>query len=329
MDARKPMTTNNIDLSIIIVNWNTKQLLLNCIESIYRTVKRSSFELFVVDNNSTDGSVEAISRAYPAVNVIANAANLGFAKANNLALRKMSGRYAVLLNSDTIIKDLALEKMCDFMEHHRQGGMCGPQLLNEDGSKQNSVGHFPTLLTEFMSKRLIRILFPEKYRLAFKSKNAELESPAEVDYISGACMVVRKTVMDEIGMLDEDYFFLYEEVDWCFRMKKAGWLIYHLPDIEIYHLGGQSMKEMNLRARVESWRSRYLFFQKKLGLSHVAWYGLLWLGTAQNVYQFLLYTLLNLVTLFSLKRLRRRWFMFFYLLVWHIRGRPVSMGIQR
>jgi len=329
MDAERLMTTNTIDFSIIIVNWNTKRLLLNCIASIYRTVNGSSFEIFVVDNGSTDGSVAAVSQTYPAVKVIANTANLGFAKANNVALGKISGRHAVLLNSDTILKESALEKMCDFMEHHPQAGMCGPQLLNEDGSKQNSVGDFPTLLTEFVSKKLICILFPERYRQAFKSKNAEFNCPAEVDFIVGACMVVRKAAMDEIGMLDEDYFFLYEEVDWCFRMKNAGWLIYHLPDAEIYHLGGQSMKEINLHARIESWRSRYLFFKKSMDLSRVAWYGLLLLGVSQNLYQFLVYTLLNLVTLFSLKRLRRRWIMFSYLLVWHMRGRPVSMGIPR
>ena len=329
MDAERLMTTNTIDLSIIIVNWNTKQLLLNCIESIYRTVHRSAFEIFVVDNGSTDGSVEEVSQKYPTVNIIANSANLGFARANNIALRKISGQYAVLLNSDTILKESAMDKMYDFIEHHSQTGMCGPQLLNEDNSRQNSVGDFPTLLTEFMSKGLIRILFPEKYRQAFKFKNIEFTGPTEVDFIVGACMLVRKAAMDQIGMLDEDYFFLYEEVDWCFRMKKAGWLVYHLPDAEIYHLGGQSMKEINLHARIESWRSRYLFFKKSMNLSHLAWYGLLLMGFVQNAYQVLVYTILNLLTLGMAKRLRRRWFMFGYLLIWHIKGRPASMGIPR
>ena len=323
------MTTDNIDLSIIIVNWNTKKLLLNCISSIYRTVHQPAFEIFVVDNSSTDGSVDAVCRAYPQVNVIANTANLGFAKANNIALRKIAGRYAVLLNSDTILKESALDRMHDFMERHPRVGMCGPQLLNEDGSKQNSIGKFPTFLTEFMSKRLIRILFPERYRQAFQFKHVALTGPTEVDFIVGACMMARKAAVNEAGMLDEEYFFLYEEVDWCFRMKTAGWPVYHLPDVEIYHLGGQSIKEMNLRARTESWRSRYLFFKKNLKLSPLAWYGLLLLGFGQNLYQFLVYSLLNLITLFTLKRLRRRWFMFSYLLIWHLRGQPMSMGLQR
>jgi GT2 family glycosyltransferase len=322
-------TMNAIDLSIVIVNWNTRQLLLDCVASIYQTVHRPSFEIFVVDNGSTDGSVEAVSRAHSAVRIIANTTNLGFARANNLALMKMSGRYAVLLNSDTILKESALDAMFDFMEGHPGAGMCGPQLLNVDDSRQNSVGHFPTLVTEFMSKKIIRMLFPEAYRRVYTSRNTAFEGPAEVDYIVGACMMARKEAMDEAGMLDDDYFFLYEEVDWCFRMKKSGWQVYHLPDAAVYHLVGQSMKEINLRARVESWRSRYLFFKKNYHLSPLAWYGLLLLGFFQNAYQFAVYSLLNMATLFSLKRLRRRWFMFVYLLVWHVRGCPVSMGIPR
>ncbi len=323
------MADKQIAISIVIVNWNTKQLLLNCIHSIYDTVKKASFEIFVVDNGSTDGSVEAVLQTCPGVKVIANTSNLGFAKANNLALKRIQGRHAVLLNSDTILKEASLENMLQFMETHPEAGICGPQLLNEDGSKQNSVGDFPTLLSEFMSKGLFRGLFPAQYRETFKFKNAEFRGPTAVDFIVGACMMARKTAVDEIGMLDEDYFFLYEEVDWCFRMKKAGWLVYHLPDVEVYHLGGRSMKEINLRSRAESWRSRYLFFQKSLRLSALGSSGLLFMGILQNAYQLLVYTLLNLLTLFAFRRMRRRWLMFAYLMVWHVRGRPVSMGIPR
>ncbi len=323
------MKATSIDLSIIIINWNTRQLLLDCLASVYRTVRRASFEIFVVDNGSTDGSAAAVSHSFPAVRIIVNSSNLGFARANNIALRRMSGKYAVLLNSDTIIKDAAIDKMHDFMEQHPDAGMCGPQLLNRDGSKQNSVGDFPELLAEFVNKSLLRILFPATYQKAFKTKHAALNVSASVDFIVGACMVVRKTAIDSVGLLDEDYFFLYEETDWCFRMHQAGWQVYHHPDAEIYHLGGQSMKEINLRARVEAWRSRYLFFKKNNRLSPVGWSGLLLLGLLQNLYQFFLYGLMNLITFFSLRRLRRRWRMFAYLLLWHIRGRPVSMGIPR
>ncbi len=322
------MKATSIDLSIIIINWNTRQLLLDCLASVYRTVRLASFEVFVVDNGSADGSADAVSASFPAVHIIANSSNLGFARANNIALRRMSGKYAVLLNSDTIIKEAALDKMYDFMERHPDAGMCGPQLLNGDGSKQNSVGDFPVLLTEFVNKSLLRILFPGAYRKA-KIKHAALDVSAPVDFIVGACMVVRRTAIDSVGLLDEDYFFLYEETDWCFRMHQAGWQVYHQPDAEIYHLGGQSMKEINLRARVETWQSRYLYFRKSLDLSTAGWYALLLLGFSQNLYQFLIYTILNIATFFSLKRLLRRWRIFGYLLLWHIRGRPTTMGIPR
>ncbi len=323
------MITQNIDLSIIIVNWNTRQLLLNCLSSIYDTVRKAAFEIIVVDNGSTDGSVEAISKMFPLIKVIANPSNHGFARANNVAMKQMKGKYAVLLNSDTILKENALDDMLRFMEQHTTAGICGPQLLNKDGSKQNSVGVFPSLLTEFVSKGLIHVLSPSMYERHFQSKKATLTEPTVVDFIIGACMMVRKAAMDKVGMFDEDYFFLYEEVDWCYRMRKAGWLVYHLPDVEIYHLGGQSMKEINLRARVESWRSRYLFFQKSLKLSTLGSYSLLFAGILQNAYHLLIYTMLNLLTLFAFKRMRRRWLMFGYLLAWHVKGRPVSMGISR
>ena len=319
----------NIDLSVIIINWNTKQLLLDCVASVYRTIHEAKFEVFVVDNGSTDGSVEAVSKAYPAVRLIANTKNHGFAKANNMALKKMNGKYAVLLNSDTIVKDSAFDRMFDFMERHPQAGMCGPQLLNGDGSKQNSIGVFPTLLTEFTSRSLTRIFFPCAYREAFGSKDIQLTEPAIVDFIMGACMMARKQALDHVGTLDEDYFFFYEEIDWCFRMKKTRWDVYHIPDVEIYHFGGQSTKNISLKARAESWRSRYLFFIKNMKLTGPAVAGLYLTGFSVATMIFLGYSVLNTLVLFSLRRLRQRWLMFGYLFAWHMRGFPLSMCLPR
>lgn len=318
-----------MDLSIIIVNWNTKKLLFDCLESVYRTVRKASFEVIVVDNGSTDGSVQAVSKAYPAVRLIANTKNHGFAKANNMALKKMNGKCAVLLNSDTIVKDSAFDRMLDFMERHPQAGVCGPQLLNGDGSKQNSTGVFPTLFAEFTSKSLTRIFLPRAYKEAFGSKDIRLMEPAIVDFIMGACMMVRKQVLDHVGMLDEDYFFFYEEIDWCFRMKKAGWHVYHIPNVEIYHFGGQSTKNISLKARAESWRSRYLFFIKNMKLTGPAVAGLYLTGFSVATMRFFGYSVLNTLVLFSLRRLRQRWLMFGYILAWHMRGFPVSMSLPR
>lgn len=321
------LSTNDIDLTIIIVNWNTRRLLLDCLASIENSASTSSREVIVVDNASTDGSVQAVAHAFPDVQVIVNAENQGFARANNAALKRMRGRYAVLLNSDTVLKESTLEGLYDFMERHPDAGMCGLQLLNADGSKQKSTGVFPTLTSEFLSRNIARFFAPNTSAAAAEQKEGGV--PTAVDFILGACMMVRKKAIDGVGMLDEDYFFLYEEIDWCFRMHKGGWQVYHVPDVSLYHLGGQSMKEINLRARVESWQSRYLFFKKNLALSPLAWGMLLMIGSLHNLYHFLLYGLLNLATIFSIKRLRKRWVMFAYLLLWHARGRPVSMGIPR
>ncbi len=317
------------DLSIIIINWNTKQLLLDCIASLHITVCRASFEIFVVDNGSTDGSVEAVSRIFPEVQVIANTTNQGFAKANNIALKRMKGRYAVLLNSDTVLKDAALDTLFAFMETHPRAGMCGPQLLNEDGSNQTSVGRFPVLLSEFTSKSLMRMFAPKTYRRLFIPEISGHKKPAVVDFIIGACMMARKEAMDQAGMLDEDYFFFYEEIDWCLRMHRAGRPVYHVPEAEVYHLGGGSTKKVRLRARAESWRSRYLYFQKSLNLTPMK-KGLLYLaGFLQVMYRSLGYALLNAASLFTLRRLRNRLKIFGYLFIWHAAGLPRSMCLPR
>lgn len=318
-----------MDLSIIIINWNTRQLLLDCIASVYATVREARFEIFVVDNGSTDGSVDAVAKTYPAVRIIANKTNLGFARANNQAICMIEGRYAVLLNSDTLLKENALEDMLRFMEAHPRAGICGPQLLFGDGTRQISFGVFPSLLEEFGGKIIERFFFPQRYMERQGRKRAVFSGPAIVDFVIGACMMVRKEAIEQVGMLDEDYFFNYEEVDWCLRMKNAGWDVWHLPGVEIFHFQNRSFSGLNFRARVESWRSRYIFFQKKLKLSALGAKGLVILGFLLNTFRFVGYGVLNTLSLFSLKRLRTRWLMFGYLLLWHLRGRPESMGLPR
>lgn len=317
------------DISIIIINWNTRQMLLDCIASIYETVRKTSFELFVVDNGSTDGSVDAVERYFPSVKIIANKANEGFARANNHGLRIMHGRYAVLLNSDTLAREGSIERLISFMNLHSNVGICGPQLLNADGSRQTSYGCFPTVVGEFTSKNLIRILVPRVYRGLFMPAHAGQNGPVAVDFIIGACMVVRREAVARVGLLDEDYFFFYEEIDWCKRMKDAGWLVYNVPDAEIVHFGGASTKEVSLRARAESWRSRYLYFKKSLGLGAVGVFLLYGLGFIHLIYRLTGYLFMNFITFFSILRLRNRLKIFGYLFLWHIRGMPVDMCLPR
>jgi GT2 family glycosyltransferase len=245
------------DLSIIIVNWNTKKLLLDCLASVYKSVKHIPMEVWLVDNASTDGSVEAAKRFYPDVKIIQNTRNLGFAAANNRALKQMSGRYAVLLNTDAVLTKGAVEAIYDFMENTLDAGMACGQLLNPDGSKQNSIANFPGLPSLLFNETMLRILLPGRY----PSKRKEYTSPIEVDSCIGACLIVRKKTMDHVGLLDEDYFFFFEETDWARRIKQSGWKIYFVPTARIIHFQGRSVGH-NVRSRILFYRSRYIYFKK-------------------------------------------------------------------
>ena len=214
-------------------------------------------EVILVDNGSQDGGRIEVKRAFPSVHIIENEKNLGFAKAVNQGLQKASGRYVLLLNPDTQMKDGAIERLVSFMDAHSDVGVAGAQLLNADGSKQNSIANFPSLATELFNKSLLRWLFPKK----FPGKERDYPEPVEVDSVIGACMVVRRKAMEQVGLLDEDYFLFLEETDWCYRMKRAGWKIYHVPQAEVYHFQGKSAETAKKRAKVEFYRSRYHFFK--------------------------------------------------------------------
>jgi GT2 family glycosyltransferase len=224
-----------MDLSVIIVNWNTRDLLCQCLDSLTQKLEGVEMEILVVDNGSRDGSVAAVRKKSPGVRLIENSVNLGFAKANNQALSVSKGRYLLLLNPDAQAKDEAIPKMLFFMETHPEAGVVGAQLLNADESKQNSIANFPSLATELLNKSLLRWFFPEK----FPGKETDYPDPVEVDSVIGACMLVRREAMEQVGLLDEKFFLFLEETDWCYRMKKAGWKIYHIPQAEVLHFQGK------------------------------------------------------------------------------------------
>lgn len=249
-----------VDLSIVIVNWNTRALLLDCLASVYHTVRGLSFEVFVVDNASSDGSVAAVRQEYPLARIIENENNLGFAAANNKALRQMAGRYALLLNTDAVLTEGAVNRLFRFMEENPRVAMGCGQLLNANGSKQNSIANFPTLLTLLGNESILRILWPKK----FPSKRREYAEPIPVQSCIGACLMVRKAAMDEVGLLDERYFFFMEETDWARAMLKAGWESWFVPGVRTYHLQGQSAGD-NIEARKMFYRSRYFYFRKWFG----------------------------------------------------------------
>ena len=311
-----------VDLSIIIVNWNTKEYLLHCIDSILQKKGSIPMEIIVIDNGSRDRSGEEVKRQFPGLRLIENGRNLGFAKAVNQGLRVSSGRYLLLLNPDTQLREGAIEKLVSFMESHAEAGVAGAQLLNGDGSKQNSIANFPSLTTELLNKNLLRRLFPKK----FPGKEKDYPEPIEVDSVIGACMMVRRDVLDQVGLLDEDYFLFLEETDWCYRIKRTGWRIYHVPQAEVYHFQGKSAEAVKKEARVEFYRSRYHFFKKNRG--QLQWFFLLMGLIVRLGVQWFLITGACLFTFFRVKKWRQRLSVLAYLIGWHLRLCPEGIGLK-
>ncbi|MEW6328442.1 MAG: glycosyltransferase family 2 protein [Thermodesulfobacteriota bacterium] len=304
-----------MDISIIIVNWNTKDLLRNCLNSIYGTVQGIALEIIVVDNASHDGSTAMLREEFPQVTIIENNTNRGFGAANNQAISIMKGRYALLLNTDTILTEGAVYELFSFMEAHPDAAMACGQLLNADGSKQNSIANFPTLPTLLFNTPLLEYLFPKRY----PSKRYDYKEPIEVDSGIGACLLVRKQAIDEVGMFDERYFFFFEETDWALHMKNAGWEIYYVPSAFIYHLQGQSIGR-DVRSRIEFYRSRYQFFRKWRSRGY---YQLIFFVIfIRTIINWLLTSFGNLVTLFTNKNLRDKWVVNSRLVLWHLNGCP-------
>lgn len=303
-----------VDVSIIIVNWNTRQLLLDCLASVFHTVKEVSFEVILVDNASEDGSVEAVQKEYPQVTITRNERNLGFGAANNKGLAQMHGRYALLLSTDTVLTEEAVARLFRLMEQKQDASFACGQLLNADGSKQNSIANFPTWLSLLCNETILRLLFPRR----FPSKRQEYSNPIEVDSCIGACLMIRKEAMDQVGMFDERYFVFMEETDWALSMHNAGWKSCFVPDARIYHLQGQSAGH-NVNARKMFYRSRYIYFKKWFPSSWPFYSGLVVIRLFVN---FVLNLLGVVATAGVNEGIRGRLGLYFKLLLWHLKGCP-------
>ncbi len=304
-----------MDISLIIVNWNTKALLRDCLTSIVRTVQNIAYEIIVVDNGSQDGSASMVRQEFPQAIAIENKVNKGFAAANNQALAVMQGRYALLLNSDTVLAEQAVDKLFRFMEGNPRAAMACGQLLNANGSRQNSIAAFPSLFTLMTNASLLEYLWPSRY----PSKRYTYQNPVEIDSGIGACLLVRKETLDEVGPLDERYFFFFEETDWAYRMRKAGWKIFHVPGAFIYHFQGQSIGR-DSRSRIEFYRSRYQFFRKwRSRPSFEVLRLVIFLRLLTNL---ALTSLANILALGQKKELRDKWFVYWQLVLWHVHGCP-------
>lgn len=253
------------ELSIILVNWNTCELVLDCLRAITTYPPDRTYEIWVVDNASVDGSVDAIRAAFPAVRLIANQENVGFAAANNQAIAACAGRYVLLLNSDTEVQAHALEAMCSFLDQNAQAGAVGCKLLNPDRTTQRSAWRgYPGLVSTALEGFYLWKLFPS---IVARSEVAlgEHDAPQFVDHLLGACIMTRREVIAQIGALDDDYFLFLEETDWCRRIKAGGWQIVYLPDVAIVHHGQQSMRQIPTKTLPIFYASLCRFVRKASG----------------------------------------------------------------
>ena len=248
-----------IDLSVIVVSYNTQKLLRDCLASIFKQTKDLTYEVIVVDNASTDGSLPMVKKIFPKVLVIENKENLGFSKANNQALRLAQGKAILLLNSDTKVVGHALKKLIDFAETKEKLAVVGPKLLNADGSRQPSTAPFLKL-----PRALLWLATGDRFLYA---------SPAaerKVDWVMGAALLVKKEVVAKVGGLDEQFFMYLEEVEWCYRIKKAGWQVWFYPGAEVYHLVRGSSPEGKQRAVMGIYTGLPYFYGKHYGKTELA-----------------------------------------------------------
>ncbi len=250
MDPLRP------DLTVSIISADNLDLLLPCLRSVFANTHRIRLEVFLVDNASADGTAAAVETEFPQIKIIRNATRLGFSTNNNLMLRQGQGRYVMLLNDDTLVSDGALDGMVDFMDTHPDAGAVGASLLNPDGSLQQSFARFPHPLLEG--------LWPVT-NWSYRSLR-QASRPFPVDSVCGAAMVVRRTVLDQVGLLDTAFDPIYsEEVDWCYRIKEAGWQIHALPQTHIIHYGSQTMNRAVPRKYELLLSHKALFFRKHGG----------------------------------------------------------------
>jgi GT2 family glycosyltransferase len=251
-----------IDVSIIIVSWNTRQILKDCLDSIYDQTQGIEFETIVVDNDSSDGSPEMVSELFPNVILIKNQNNVGFAKGNNQGIELGKGRYILLLNSDTIILDNAITKSIRYIDRQPEIGIMGCRVVNPDLSLQPTCFQYPSLLNLFLSMTYLYKIFPKNRFFGRERMSWWDRSDARpVDVVTGCYMLIRLEVCEQIGGLDETYFMYGEETDFCYRAKQRGWKVWFAPVANIVHLGGASSKKMRLDMILQL-RASLLYFIK-------------------------------------------------------------------
>lgn len=256
-----------MDLSIIIVSWNTCKLTADCVKSVIDNCSGVSYEIIVVDNASSDGSAGYIREHFPEVEVLENSSNLGFAAANNRGASAARGRYLLLLNSDTIVQEGAVEAMCRYLDENEDAALCTCKLLNEDGTLQWNVRRFPTFVAmlhrhTFFDYLKIFYTAREHYRML----DFDYDRDGDVDQVSGAVILVRASVYSELGGMDEHMHFYFEETDFCYRIVEKGYRVHYTPAAEIVHLGGASSDKLSsAEVQLLYFKGMMYYFRKNVG----------------------------------------------------------------
>lgn len=252
------------DMSIVLVCWNNKAYLEPCLVSLYEGRLRNSYDVVVVDNGSTDGSQAMLREKFPAVKIIQNDRNVGLARACNQGIEATQAPYILLLNNDTLVNGPSLDAMVDFLKANPKAGAAGGRLLNPDGSFQAGYSHFSSLTEEFLiATRLGEMLWD-----GYPSHQDTDTDPKPVSWLSSACLLLRRSSLDQVGLLDEEYFIYGDEADLQYRLVTAGWPVYYLPSAYTIHYGGRSMDRWRRRKMV--YRGKMLFYQKNYGAIHTA-----------------------------------------------------------
>ena len=266
MSGSDPACAPGRDLSVVLLSYNTRDFTEGALRTVLEASAGLSVEVLVVDNASRDGSADMIAAKFPQVDLIRNPRNVGFSAGNNVALRRVRGRYVLLLNTDTIVRRDTLRRMVEFMDAHPEAGAVGCKILNPDGTLQlDSRRGLPTPMTSFCKMSGLSRIFPKSRRLAhYNMTYLDPDEIHEVEVLSGSCMMVRKEAMDQVGLLDEDYFMYGEDIDWCYRLGAAGWKIYYLPTTEIIHFRGESGRSDPLRILYHKSKAMSIFVSKHM-----------------------------------------------------------------
>jgi GT2 family glycosyltransferase len=251
-----------MDVSIIIVAWNVKDLLRDCLKSVFEQTHGIEFEVIYVDNASQDGSVEMAAKEFPSVKIMQNSENRGFIKANNQAIEVAKGRYVLLLNSDTVVLDNAIAKTVKFADAHPDAAVVGCKILNPDKTLQRTCFMYPSALNMLLAATYLYKIFP-KSRFFGRERMSwwDYDEVREVETVCGCYSLVRAKAIEQIGLMDERYFVYGDDPDWCYRFKKAGWKIMFTPEPRIIHYGGQTTKFRRREFRWQLHGSELIFMK--------------------------------------------------------------------